>query len=91
MTPNTMRQEDPSYNNPSSQSQMISHITQEKQEEIYKIQAKEEQFFFKLDQEIYKIQGKLKLKLAAIESERQMVLRKIEQQVKNTFKGIIIS
>lgn len=54
------------------------------------MQAKEEQFFFKLDQEIYKIQGKLKLKLAAIESERQIVLRIIEQQAKTTFKGRIL-
>ena len=38
-----------------------------------------------MDQEIYKVQGQLKLKLASIETERQIALRKIENQVRITY------
>jgi len=52
------------------------------------MEEREEQFYFKLDQEIYKVQGILKLKLAAIDSERLSALRKIETIVRGTYHGM---
>lgn len=51
------------------------------------MQDKEEQFYYKLDQEIFKLQSKLKERLSNIEPERQSVLRMIEQLVKETYSG----
>ena len=49
------------------------------------MEEKEDEFFFKLDQEIYKLQHKLKTKIASIEPERQSVLKRIEEIVKETY------
>jgi len=62
-------------------------MNQEQYLEMSKMQQREEQFYFKLDQEIYKLQEKLKLKLSNIEAERACVIRKIEQQVRETYSG----
>ena len=51
---------------------------------------REEQFYFKFNQEIYKLQETLKYKLGCIEGERASVIRRIEAQVRETFSGKII-
>jgi hypothetical protein len=68
-------------------SSQVSHMTQDQYMEMNKMQMREEQFYFKFDQEIYKLQEKLKFKLSSIEAERASVLRRIEAQVKQTYSG----
>lgn len=65
----------------------MSHMTQDQYLEMNKMQRREEQFYFKVNQEMYKLQETIKYKLACIEGERASVIRRIEAQVRETYSG----
>ncbi len=62
-------------------------MTQDQYMEMNRMQMREEQFYFKVNQEMYKLQETLKFKLACIEGERASVIRRIEEQVRKTYTG----